>query len=164
MGMAITDTSTADVLNQFRKRFAPGHPLKEMVEIQREFRVFSPSYSLTQAFRLLHIVPADFKERRLWYRFLDDLRKYNSDKDGVTGHDRIRLAYQENLESGTPLPMFTTTHRADPKDMRVTITHGQPIIYETQEYVIISIPTIPASLSERAERRKKIKEELAKTP
>ncbi len=35
-----------------------GDALQEMVKIQREFGVFSRRYTLRQAFRLLHIVPA----------------------------------------------------------------------------------------------------------
>jgi hypothetical protein len=69
MGAYITDTNTADVLFQLNNRFAPGPALEEMVEIQREFRVFSEDYSLKQAFRALHIVPADFTERRFWLCF-----------------------------------------------------------------------------------------------
>ena len=128
--------------------------------IQKEFGVFSEKFSLTQSFRILHIVPADFKERRLWFMFLDGLTKYTSDKDGVTGHDRIRSAYQENLESATPLPVYMTTHRSA-DDKRILVSRGQPVIYETQEYLIISIPTIPSSMSERAERRRQAKEKLA---
>jgi hypothetical protein len=163
MGMAISDTTTADVLSQLCKRFGPGDALREMVTIQKEFHIFSPNYSLKQAFRILHIVPADFKERRFWFKFLDDLKLYTSDQKDVNGHDRIRQAYQEQLESDSPLPIYMTTHSST-GNQPVLVTRGQPIIYETQEYVIISIPTRPASLSERAERRRKINEELAKAP
>ena len=64
----------------------------------------------------------------------------------MSGHDRIVKAYQENLESAAPLPVHTTTHRlAD--DRRILVTRGNPIIYETQEYLTISIPTKPAAKS-----------------
>ncbi len=94
MGVYITDTSTADVLFQLNNRFAPGPPLEEMIIIQDEFRVFSEDYSLKQAFRVLHIVPADFTERRFWFAFLEALKNYVSDEDGVSGHDRIEAARQ----------------------------------------------------------------------
>jgi|SRR5215831_18660518 len=146
MGAYITDTSTADVLFQLNNRFGPGAPLDEMVTIQKEFQVFSERYSLKQAFRLLHIVPADFTERRFWFVFLEALKNYVSDQEGISGHDRIVRAYQENLESARPLPVHTTTHRlAD--DRRVMVTQGHPIIYEPQEYLTISIPTKPAAES-----------------
>ena len=154
MGMAISDIATADVLYKLNNRFGAGNTLQEMIEIQKEFRVFSEKYSLKQAFRVLHIVPADFKERRFWFLFLDGLKHYTSDQDGVSGHDRIVKAYRENLESDAPLPVYTTTHRqAD--DKRILVTRGQPVIYETQEYVVISIPIIPRAESERAQRRKR---------
>ena len=146
MGADITDTTTADVLFQLNNRFAPCGPLEEMVAIQKEFGVFSERYSLKQAFRVLHIVPDNLTERRFWFVFLEALKNYISDQDGVSGHDRIVKAYQENLESAAPLPVHTTTHRlAD--DRRILVTRGNPIIYETQEYLTISIPTKPAAES-----------------
>ena len=66
MGAYITDTTTADVLFQLNNRFAPCGPLEEMVAIQKEFGLFSERYSLKQAFRVLHIVPDNFTERRFW--------------------------------------------------------------------------------------------------
>jgi hypothetical protein len=152
MGAYITDTSTADVLFQLNNRFASGAALDEMVTIQQEFRVFSEGYTLKQAFRVLHIVPADFTERRFWFVFLEALKNYSSDVDGVSGHDRIVNAYKENLESDHPLPVHTTTHKLS-DDKRIIVTRGQPIIYETQEYLIISIPTKPAAVSLPARSR-----------
>ncbi len=151
MGAAITDTTTADVLYQLNKRFSEGGPLQEMVVIQKEFGVFSEKYSLKQAFRILHIVPNDFTERRFWFLFLDALKTYTSDQDGVSGHDRIVKAHQENLESDLPVPVYTTIHRAA-DDKRVTVTRDRPVIYETQEYLVVSIPTVPATESGRAAR------------
>ena len=142
MGMAISDFTTADILFQLNSRFASGQPLRNMVAIQKDFKVFSDKYSLKQAYRALHIVPADFRERRLWFFFLDRLQTYPSDKGGVSGHDRIRSAYQENLESKSPLPVYTTSHLAT-DDPRVKVTRGRPVIYEKQTYLVISIPTIP---------------------
>jgi len=142
MGIAISDFSTADMLFQLNTRFGPGHPLSEMVAIQKEFKVFSSNYALKQAFRVLHIVPADFQERRRWFNFLDLLKKYTSDQEGVSGHDRIRNAYQVNLESKEPLPVYTTTHLMS-QDPSVKVSRGRPVIYEKQAYWIISIPTLP---------------------
>jgi hypothetical protein len=143
MGLAISDITTADMIFQLNSRFAFGPPLNEMIGIQKEFKIFTERYSLRQAFLLLHIVPADFKQRKLWLEFLDRLNtNYISDEEGVSGHDRIRGAYRDNLESNKPLPIFTTTHLAD-DDRRVLVTTGRPIIYERLIYLIISIPTIP---------------------
>ena len=154
MGIAISDFSTADILFQLNTRFGPGHPIKEMVAIQKDFKVFSSKYSLKQAFRVLHIVPADFLERRRWLVYLELLKKYESDQKGVSAHDRIRSAYQDNLESKTPLPVYTTTHLLS-KDRRVKVTQGQPIIYETQSYLVISIPTLAKEKGQAARAAKK---------
>jgi hypothetical protein len=143
MGLAISDITTADMIFQLNSRFAFGPPLNEMVGIHTEFKIFSDKYSLRQAFLLLHIVPADFKQRKLWLEFLDRLHtNYISDQEGVNGHDRIRGAYRENLESKKPLPIYMTTHLAK-EDRRVKVTQGRPVIYERLTYLIISIPTIP---------------------
>jgi hypothetical protein len=149
MGNITRDDTVAEIQYQMNRRFAPGEPLREMVAIQKEFRIFSAQYSLKQAYRLLHIVPSDFRERDRYFKFLDLLKGYASDQDGVNGHDRIVRARQENLESDAPLPMFVQTHLAA-DDGRVTVSVGRPVPHETQEYVVISIPTIPAG--DRASR------------
>lgn len=152
MGAVITDTTTANVLYQLNHRFGNGAPLQEMVVIQKEFGVFADNRSLKSAFRVLHIVPEQFNDRRRWFLFLDALNNYKSDIDGMSGHDRIVKAYKDNLESAEPLPVHTTTHLLS-DDERVLVTTGQPVIYETQEYLVISIPTIPAEQSDRAALR-----------
>ncbi len=142
MGEMIKDTTTSDILHQLNTRLGPGESIQEMAGVHKEFQVFSEKYSLKQAYRTLHIVPADFKERRLWFRFLDTLSSYESDQKGVNGHDRILAAYRENLESKSPLPIYTTTHKAA-SDKRVLVSKGYPVVHENQEYLVISIPTIP---------------------
>jgi hypothetical protein len=149
MGGYVRDTTTVELIYQLSFRFRLGGHLEEMVVIQQEFEVFSEKYSLQQAFRILNIVPGDFNERRLWFKYLDDLRKVPSDLPGVTGHDRIVKAYQENLESRVPMPMHTTTHDAT-ADERVTVTHSRPFVYENQEYIVISYPTKPLETSGRS--------------
>src|SRR5262245_49292932 len=99
MGGFVRDTTTRDVLHLWNRRFRNDGSLQEMVEIQKEFGVFSPKHSLRQAFQVLNIVPAEADERRGWFVFLDRLKSYASDQEGVNGHDRIVGAYKENLES-----------------------------------------------------------------
>jgi len=149
MGNITRDETTADILYQVNRRFAPGDQLREMVAIQKEFQVYSDKYSLRQAARLMHVGPGDSRERHRWFAYLDLLKTYPSDLDGVNGHDRVVRARQENLESDAPLPMFVKTHLAADDD-RVTVSVGRPVPHETLEYVIISIPTIPAG--DRASR------------
>jgi hypothetical protein len=132
-----------EVLHHMNSRFAPGEPLEEMIQIQKELQVFHSKNSLQQAYRLLNVGPLDHAERPGYYRYLERLKRVPSDQDGVNGHDRIVKARQENLESAAPLPMFNKTHRGS-DDKRVTVTRGKPIPHEDQEYLIISTPTIPS--------------------
>ena len=142
MGGMLKDTPTNDVMHQLNTRLAPGDEINEVAGVHKEFGVFSKDSSLKKAYRTLHIVPADIKERGRWYKFLDSLSSYDSDQKGVNGHDRILQAYRENLESKNPLPIYTTTHRmAD--DKRVLVSSGQPVVHENQDYLVISIPTVP---------------------
>jgi hypothetical protein len=113
-----------------------------MIQIQKEFQLFSSKNSLQQSYRLLNVGPTDYSERSGYYRYLERLKSVPSDISGMNGHDRVIKARQENLESNSPLPMFNKTHRAD-DDKRVTVTRGKPIPHEDQEYLIISTPTKP---------------------
>ena len=151
MGGITRDDTVAEIQYQMNSRFAPGEPLREMVAIQKEIRIFSENYSLRQAYRLLHIVPHDFRERERWFKYLDLLKRFPSDQIGVNGHDRIVKARQENLESDVPLPMFIQTHLAA-DEHRVTVSRGRPIPHDMQDYVVISIPTVPAGDRDRAAR------------
>jgi hypothetical protein len=132
-----------EVLHHMNSRFAPGEPIQEMIQIQKEFQVFSSKYSLQQAYRLLNVGPSDHSERPGYYRYLERLKRVPSDLPDVNGHDRIIKARQDNLESSAPLPMYNKTHKGS-DDKRVTVTRGKPIPHEDQEYLIISTPTKPS--------------------
>jgi hypothetical protein len=143
MGSFVRDDTVFEVQHQRNARFRKGHALDEMVQIHREFGLFSGGYSLRQASQILNIAPKESAEKARVHAFLDRLRDYPSDRDGVNGHDRILQAYKENLESANPLPVHHTYHRSA-DDRRVLVTQGRPVIYEDQDYVVISLPTIPA--------------------
>ena len=151
MGGITDDRTVFEMVHKLNDRFSPGVPIREMATIQKEFGVFSESYSLKQTYRLLHLVPDDFNARKRWFIFLDHLKTYPSDQDGVNGHDRVVRARQENLECGEPLPIYTTTHLAADDD-RVTVSRGRPVPHETQEYLVISMPTVPAAGYDRSSR------------
>jgi hypothetical protein len=141
-GIVKRQKTPGEVLHHLNTRFAPGEPLQEMVQIQKEFQVFSSKNSLQQSYRLLNVGPIDYTERPGYYRYLERMKQVPSDMTGVNGHDRIVKARQENLESSSPLPMFNKTHKGS-DDKRVTVTRGKPIPHEDQEYLIISTPTVP---------------------
>jgi hypothetical protein len=141
MGMMIKDSTTLDIIVQLNKRFET-EALPEMVELQREFGVFSLRHSLQQSFALLGIVPADWSERRRWYKFLDHLRTYPSDLDKVNGHDRVIQAFKDDLEAEKALPVSIVCHAAA-DDPRVTVSEGRPVIFSVEKHVMVSIPTTP---------------------
>lgn len=147
MGAVIQDSSSQEVLYQLNARFEPGEALEETVALQREFHIFSEAHSLRQSFALLNIGPAEWSQRRRWYRFLEEnLRTYPSDLAGVDGHDKIVRALQEDLASQRPLPVYFTCHLA--RDQRgVVVTQDRPLVFSLTEYVVISIPTTPRRLA-----------------
>ncbi|WP_434889520.1 hypothetical protein [Bradyrhizobium oligotrophicum] len=159
----IKDSTTLDIIVQLNKRF-DADALPEMVELQREFGVFSLRHSLQQSFALLGIVPADWSERRRWYKFLEFLKTYPSDIASVNGHDRVIQAFKDDLECEKPLPVSIVCHSAA-EDPRVTVSEGRPIVFSLDKHVIISIPTTPGrearkqaaetARARRVEKRKK---------
>ena len=163
MGVMIKDSTTLDIIVQLNKRF-DADALPEMVELQREFGVFSLRHSLQQSFALLGIVPADWSERRRWYKFLEFLKTYPSDIASVNGHDRVIQAFKDDLECEKPLPVSIVCHSAA-EDPRVTVSEGRPIVFSLDKHVIISIPTTPGrearkqaaetARTRRVEKRKK---------
>jgi hypothetical protein len=68
----------------------------------------------------------------------------SSDLEGVNGHDRLVRAYQENLESSRPLPMFYTQHLAQ-EDPRVLVSEGNGPLFSVADHIITSIPIKPVA-------------------
>jgi hypothetical protein len=134
-GSLMKDSTTLDILVQLNRRFESGDAIIEMVALQKEFNVFSSEHSLQQSFALLSLVTRDWSERKRW-------KTYDSDKDGVNGHDRVIQAIAEELASETPKPVTIRCHSA--KDHpTVTVSTGMPVIFSLDEHVVISIPTTP---------------------
>ncbi|XUM22686.1 hypothetical protein ACRAVF_04045 [Bradyrhizobium oligotrophicum S58] len=152
MGAMMKDSTTLDIVVQFNKRFE-ADAVPEMAELQREFGIFSAEHGLQRSFTLLGIVPADWNERRRWYRFLDHLKTYPSDRDGVNGHDRVVEAFKDDLESDAPLPISLVCHSAA-DDPRVTVSRGRPVVFASDVHVIVSIPTTPGRV---------VRQQIAKT-
>src|SRR5262249_43968450 len=134
---------------RLNRRFEPDE-LREMVVLQKEFKIFSSKHTLRQSFALLGIVPADRSERERWYRFLDKLYTYKSDLQGVNGHDRVVKALADAFEAAQPSPVYFIVHQAS-EDDRIVVTSGRPIIFSLVNYSIVSIPTTPSRVArERA--------------
>ena len=154
MGGFVKDSTVHEIQYQRNSRFRIGQPLREMVQIHKAFGLYSGKYSLAQASQILNIVPSDPQERSRVSAFLDKLKGYASDIDGMNGHDRILKAYRDNLESASPLPIHHAYHLYA-KDKRVLVTRAKPIVYENQEYLVISLPTIPTSKPSSAKRKRR---------
>jgi hypothetical protein len=140
MGAFVKDSTALSILVQVNARFGAGDPIKELVELQKEFKVFSAAHKLRDSFSLLNIAPPPGEERGSWYNYLNQqLQTYSSDKAGVNGHDRIIQEIQKNLESANPLPMRLVVHPAK-ENPAVKVTVEAPIIFSQQKYLVVSVP------------------------
>jgi len=160
MGAMIKDSTTLEILVLLNKRFDT-ESLPEIVELQKEFEVFSKKHSLRQSFALLGIVPSNWPERKRWYKFLEHLKTYGSDLTAVDGHDRVVKAYKDGLETDKPIPISIMCHSAA-DDPRVTVSKGRPVIFTLETHLLISIPTTPGrearkQAAESAKKRRSAK-------
>ena len=170
MGFLIRDDTTLDVLAKLNRRFGPGG-IKEMVALQEEFTIFSGNHTLAVSFSLLGIVPCDSQERGRWFEFLETLKDYPSDIPKLNGYKRVIAAFEQTLipvfqiPVGVINPPLHVTVHSMREDPRVKFAlQGQPLIFTTQSYRILSIPTKPASeakheaaTASKARRAKKAK-------
>ncbi|MHC1949110.1 hypothetical protein IF803_32755 [Bradyrhizobium sp. UFLA06-06] len=149
MGRMIQDDTTRDVLDLLNKRFGPGG-IMEMVELQKEFDIFSPNHPLEQSFRLIGIEPADRIERKRWYTFLGTLKDYPSDQPNVSGYKRVVQAFRHALTQNPYLPVLVSVHamKENPKVTFAADGHT-PLIYSTQSYRVLSIPTKPSQVARK---------------
>lgn len=151
MGMAIEDDTTLDVLGRLNRRFGPS-VIRDMVQLQKEFDIFSLDHPLEDSFRLLGIEPRDRIERDRWYRFLGKLHGYKSDVPELNGYQRVITAFKQSLQPPAParpvLPLYVTVHEMK-DDPRVTFSFkgGVPLIFSVQSYRILSIPTKPGRIA-----------------
>jgi hypothetical protein len=146
MGIMVSDSATRDVIAQINARFEAGEAIREMVALQKEFKIFSPKHSLYDSWLVLNIKASDPRERARWKKWAENYMKDKvpSDLKGVNGHDRLVRAYQENLESSRPLPMVYIHHLAK-DDPRVLVSTGKGPLFSVVDHVVTSIPIKPAA-------------------
>jgi len=146
MGKMVSDSATRDVISQINARFEAGEAIQEMVALQKEFKIFSPKHSLYDSWLVLNIKASDPRERARWKNWAENYMKKNvpSDLKGVNGHDRLVRAYQENLESSRPLPMYYTHHLAK-EDPRVLVSTDKGPLFSVVDHIITSIPIKPVA-------------------
>ncbi|WP_083742317.1 hypothetical protein [Bradyrhizobium mercantei] len=149
MGAFIKDETTRDVLDLLNKRFGPDG-IKEMVELQKEFDIFSADHPLEQSFKLIGIEPSDRAERQRWYAFLGKLKKYPSDMANVNGYDRVIQAFRQALTQGSALPVHVGVHTMKGNPQVTFSSEGSsPLIYSTQSFRVLSIPTKPSKVARK---------------
>jgi hypothetical protein len=141
MGALVEDPHVPGIQNLLNNRFAPGDPIKEMVALQKEFKVFDLSHSLRNVAQLINVVPTDIKARASWLKYIEHLKQVLSEEKGVTAHDRIIMALKENLESKSVLPVWFGWHVGT----KLTVTHDdQPLVFSKTRYLRISVPVLHA--------------------
>lgn len=147
MGGEVSDSATRDVIGQINARFEEGDAISEASALQNQFKIFSlqqqQQRSLYDSWLVLGIKAADKPERARWRRWTEvTLRGYGSDMDGVNGHDRLVKAFQDNLESKTPLPMYYKHHRYS-ENPKVMVSVGKGPAYSDADHLVMSIPITP---------------------
>jgi hypothetical protein len=126
-------------------------PLKdgidELKSLQQAFQIFSDKHSLADSFAVLGL--GGFWNPALknkLYGYLDGLARerfaMNGSETGDAGDRGIVTALQRNFELKIPYPVYFTSHNSD-KDSRVLASHGKPLVYMEDDYLIISLPMIP---------------------
>jgi hypothetical protein len=145
MGGLVSDSATRDVIGQINARFEAGEPIAEMASLQREFQIFSPRHRLYDSWLLLNIKASDPRERARWRNWTEQyLPTLASDIEGVNGHDRLVKAFQDNLESQNPLPMFYKHHLHE-DDPRVCVSTSIGPLHSVANHVVMSIPIKPVA-------------------
>jgi hypothetical protein len=137
MGAIVQDPNVPGIQTLLNNRFAPGEPIREMVVLQREFKVFDMRHSLRSVARLLNVVPADSKARASWLRYIAHLKQVPSDRKDLNAHDRVIVALKENLESKSALPVWFGWH---PGTKLTVTTNDQALIFSATRYLRISAP------------------------
>lgn len=158
MGALVADRYVPDLLQQMNSRFI-AEALGEMVQFQKEFKVFSPQHTLRMSFGLLNIAPVGEEDREGFFKYLNLLKKAGASVDGkpskLNGHDQIVASLQGNLESGKPLSVFFTSHSGDQPKGVVKVTAGDRVLsFSPLVFLTISMPTIGADRPKAGKRKK----------
>jgi hypothetical protein len=149
MGGLVADGYVPHVQEQLNSRFI-GEALDEMVQFQKEFKVFSPPHTLQMSFGLLNIAPVGEADRRGFFRYLKLLKGTLASVDG-----KIVASLQENLESSRPMPVFFTWHPGERPKGVVLITSGDRVLsFSSKGFLTISVPTISVHRAKAAKRKK----------
>lgn len=158
MGALVADGYVPNVQEQLNRRFI-GEALEEMVKLQAEFKVFSSKHSLRDTAILLGIAPVEDKNRDGFLTYVDRLRKVGATVNGkatkLNGHDQIVASLRKNLESASPMPVNFTYHPSGGEKGTVEITTAPAFSFSRTQFLVISVPTVPADRPKAADRKNK---------
>jgi hypothetical protein len=127
--------------------------IEEMAVLQKEFQIFQRGRSLKDCVAVLNLGGFwNARARNRWLTLIGELGLYESDEPGVNGNDRIMNMMIDNLASRYPLPVLFQAHDSRSEDGRRVIVRNAPtgLFYMTQDYIIVSIPMLPKSVSRTA--------------
>jgi len=151
------DVHVESLLGELNVRFGPTPSKKshfggiaEMVELQKEFKIFKRGRSFRTSVAVLNIGATNAEARNRMLEYFGNLSKHESNVAGQNGDAAVVNAIVKNLASKNPLPVYFTYHdmRAAKGNTRVLITDkSRPIPYFQHDYLTISIPTkaLPAA-------------------
>ncbi|HWK43638.1 MAG TPA: hypothetical protein VNT30_02870 [Stellaceae bacterium] len=146
MGGLLLDHYVPGVLNDLNLRFSPGDGIREIIALQKEFKMFSPDHSLRSAFALLSIGPLEnWRTRRAWSKYLDLLRNLPSDTPGQNAHDYLAELLERHLAQEEVLPVHFTSHSTLTHPALMAEDATLAISYSYQGYLTISLPMTPAT-------------------
>jgi hypothetical protein len=148
------DIYIASLLDLLNLRFAPSQDgdewfggLEEMIALQKEFKIFKRGRSFKDSVRILNLGGFwNNRAKNRWYKLLEDLKKYKSNKAGENGDQSIVKALIKNLASNKPLPVHFEAHdsREPGGDLVLVDQDPKPIFYiEEPPYLTISLPMKP---------------------
>jgi hypothetical protein len=144
------DTYIASMLDLLNLRFGPTQGIgeyfggiEEMVELQKEFKVFKPGRSFRDSAAVLNLGGFwNARAKNRWLLLLERLAEVGSNINGKNGSDAIVSALIDNLAAEKRLPVHFKAHEAGPKaEASVLIgLEKRPIFYDYQDYLTVSLP------------------------
>jgi hypothetical protein len=154
------DVHVESLLGELNVRFGPTPSKKshfggiaEMVELQKEFKIFKKGRSFRTSVAVLNIGATNAEARNRMLEYFGNLGKHESNVAGQNGDAAVVNALVKNLASKNPLPVYFTYHdmRAAKGNTRVLITDkSRPIPYFQHDYLTISIPTKALPVAKKA--------------
>ncbi|WP_298927445.1 hypothetical protein [uncultured Ramlibacter sp.] len=166
------DIYIGSMLDELNVRFAPTQKgaanhggIREMIELQTEFKLFKKGRSFRTSVTALNLSAWNHDVKNRWYDLVGALAKHDSNVRGQNGDVAIVSALVKNLASKTPLPVYFTSHdmRGDKENAQVKIfDKSRPIHYLEQDYLTISLPMQPVKAAKAANTAKAAAKSKAK--